>query len=65
MTAKLKSGDILLLCSDGLTNMLTDEEIAAIVKKDNNDIHGAADSLVAEANSRGGRDNISLILITI
>jgi len=59
----LKTGDLLLVCSDGLTDMLTDKEIAAILKKDKNNINELADSLVAEANNRGGRDNISLILI--
>ncbi|MBI5631905.1 MAG: Stp1/IreP family PP2C-type Ser/Thr phosphatase [Nitrospirae bacterium] len=64
-TFGLKPGDILLLCSDGLTNMLTDDEIAAIFKNDNSSINELADSLVAEANNRGGRDNISLILVAI
>ena len=65
MTVELKPGDILLLCSDGLTDLLTDEEIAAILTKDNNEINEIADSLVAEANNRGGRDNISLILLAL
>jgi protein phosphatase len=56
----LKTGDLLLVCSDGLTDMLTDEDISAILIKNN--INDLADSLVAEANNRGGRDNISLIL---
>jgi len=125
MTVELKHGDILLLCSDGLTDMLTDEEIAAILKKDtkeftrkkispsplslptgqagspsrgedvskssrnedvpnispplrggdkgegdicglthrNNEISEIADSLVAEANNKGGRDNISVVIV--
>ena len=64
-TGLLKPGDILLLCSDGLTDMLEDMEIEAILKKDNNEINEIADSLVAEANNKGGRDNISLILVAI
>jgi len=94
----LKTGDLLLICSDGLTDMLTDEEIAGILppsplsspsrgedgsnsspplsKDDTNsspplrggdkgegDINKLADSLVAEANKRGGRDNISVVLV--
>jgi PPM family protein phosphatase len=59
----IKKGDLLLVCSDGLTDMLTDEEITAILKKDNNNINDLADSLVAEANDRGGRDNISVVLV--
>jgi serine/threonine protein phosphatase PrpC len=58
-------GHPLMVCSDGLTDMLTDGEIAAILKNDKNTINEVADSLVAEANNRGGRDNISLILIAI
>ena len=65
ITIELKPGDILLLCSDGLTDLLTDEEIAVILTKDNNEINEIADSLVAEANNRGGRDNISLILLAL
>ena len=61
----LKSGDILLLCSDGLTDMLENVEIEAILKNDKSNINEIADSLVAEANNRGGRDNISLILVAI
>jgi PPM family protein phosphatase len=55
----------LIVCSDGLSDMLTDEYIAAILKNYKNDMNEVADSLVAEANNRGGRDNISLILVTI
>jgi protein phosphatase len=61
----LKSGDILLLCSDGLTDMLENVEIAALLKNDKNNMNKIADSLLAEANNRGGRDNISLILVAI
>ncbi|MHB8883261.1 MAG: PP2C family protein-serine/threonine phosphatase [Thermodesulfovibrionales bacterium] len=64
-TVKLETGDILLLCSDGLTDMLTDEDIAGILKKDKDNISEVVDSLVTEANSKGGRDNVSLILVAI
>ena len=61
----LKSGDILLLCSDGLSDLLENVEIAALLKNDKNNMNKIADSLLAEANNRGGRDNISLILVAI
>lgn len=56
-------GDFLLLCSDGLTDMLADEEIAIILKESGGKLEKAADALVEEANNRGGRDNISVILV--
>jgi protein phosphatase len=60
---KSKAGDVLMLCSDGLTTMVPDEEIAAIFKDAAGDVERAADDLVAEANARGGEDNITVLLI--
>lgn len=58
---KLEHGDIILLCSDGLTNMVEDEEILEIVKKSGS-IEEAAGALVDTANKNGGKDNISVVL---
>lgn len=58
----LTEGELLLLCSDGLTNMLTDEEIVRIVFSYRN-LEDAADRLIYEANMAGGQDNISAILV--
>ena len=58
---KLEHGDIILLCSDGLTNMVEDEEILEIVKKSSS-IEEAAAALVDTANKNGGKDNISVVL---
>jgi serine/threonine protein phosphatase PrpC len=55
-------GDHLLLCSDGLTNMVEDEEILAMVERDHGDVELITERLVARANARGGKDNISVIL---
>jgi serine/threonine protein phosphatase PrpC len=55
------AGDVYLLCSDGLTNMVEDEEIVAIIRGSAS-LGAAAESLVAQANERGGRDNISVAL---
>ena len=60
----VKTGDILLLCTDGLCGMLQDEEMAKILNK-RTDLERKAELLVAEANKKGGFDNISLILIQI
>lgn len=55
--------DVILLCSDGLTNMLYDDDILETVRNAG-DIDNAAKTLVALANNRGGVDNISVILVT-
>ncbi len=61
----IQAGDILLLCSDGLTDMLSDDEIAGILAKYSSVLDVAADRLVGAANDKGGHDNISVILIEI
>ena len=59
---EVENGDKLLLCSDGLTNMVEDYEIKKIVK-DNDSIEDAVRELIRQANENGGKDNISAILI--
>lgn len=59
---ELKSGDLVLMCSDGLTNMLEDEEIGRILKTPGT-IEEKAERLIDAANQNGGRDNIAVILI--
>lgn len=59
---QLEEGDVVLLCSDGLSNMLEDEEIRMIINAQR-DIMEKAEALIRVANQNGGRDNISLILI--
>ncbi|MBT0570413.1 Stp1/IreP family PP2C-type Ser/Thr phosphatase [Curvibacter sp. CHRR-16] len=54
-------GDVYLLCSDGLTDMVSDLQIARILETDA-DLAQKATSLVAIANAEGGRDNISVLL---
>ena len=58
----LRSGDTVLLCSDGLTNMLDDDAILEIVGQYDGHLDKTCDQLVDGANARGGRDNISAIL---
>ena len=57
-------GAILLLCTDGLTNMVEDERINTIIKEAS-DIEMAGKELVRTANENGGRDNIGLVLVQI
>lgn len=59
---ELKSGDIVLMCSDGLTNMLEDEEIGRILRSQGT-IEERAEELIEAANQNGGRDNIAVIVI--
>ena len=58
---RLRKGDMLLLCSDGLSGKLRSEDIQNIVSS-NPDLSKACDELIAEANNRGGEDNITVIL---
>ena len=56
-------GDVLLICSDGLTTMIPDDDISAILGRADGDIARAAKELVDEANDRGGEDNITVVLL--
>jgi len=60
---KMTDGDVLLLCSDGLTTMISDEEIASTLRSSGGDIDKAAKALVDEANGHGGEDNITVVLL--
>ncbi|MEI6709599.1 MAG: Stp1/IreP family PP2C-type Ser/Thr phosphatase [Actinomycetota bacterium] len=62
MSLSVQAGDRILLCSDGLTNELTDVEIAKTVSSDN-DLQRVVATLVTQANANGGRDNISVVLV--
>ena len=59
------SGDILLLCTDGLTTMLSDEEILHIILKKNGNMQELAEALVDQAKENGGTDNITAILVEV
>lgn len=59
----LQAKDVLLLCSDGLTDMLPEKEIESIVLQQRDNLPASVDSLIREANTRGGVDNISVILV--
>jgi len=60
---RMRQGDLLLLCSDGLTTMVGDEDIARILEDAGGDITRAVEGLVDEANERGGEDNITVVLL--
>jgi serine/threonine protein phosphatase PrpC len=60
----VEAGDIYLLCSDGLTTMLTDDEILARLRTPGR-LEEICGRLVRDANSRGGYDNVSVVLVRI
>ncbi|HMZ51305.1 MAG TPA: protein phosphatase 2C domain-containing protein, partial [Candidatus Sumerlaeota bacterium] len=63
-THTLKSGDVYLLCSDGLSGMI-DKDIMEQVLTNTPDLEEAAQALIRAANEAGGHDNISLVLVRI
>lgn len=58
----IQAGDIYLLCSDGLIDMLEDEEIHRVLRAFEGDLQLAAEQLVKMANERGGYDNTTVIV---
>ena len=59
---EIQPGDIYLLCTDGLTLGVSDEELAGLLRRHSLDLRDAAQRAVALANRRGGRDNISVVI---
>jgi PPM family protein phosphatase len=64
MTYPAKDGDVFLLCSDGLTTMVTDEEIQKIMLEARS-LRSAVNKLVEAANGMGGRDNITAVAFRV
>ena len=62
-TVEVAEGDWLLLCTDGLSGMLKDEEIREIIHSSDDDLEQACEVLVQKANECGGLDNITLVLV--
>ena len=58
---RLKKGDIILMCTDGLSNMVEDEDMFDIVKG-SRDVVETVEMLIEKANSNGGRDNIGVVI---
>lgn len=61
----VEPGDLYLLCSDGLNDMVEDEEIALTMQTLSANTELAADQLIQMANDNGGRDNVSVILVKV
>ncbi|MGI8631222.1 MAG: Stp1/IreP family PP2C-type Ser/Thr phosphatase [Solirubrobacterales bacterium] len=65
MTVGVRHGDLLLLCSDGLTTMLAEAQILELVESANGDLDVAVGVLIDAANAAGGRDNITVLLARV
>jgi PPM family protein phosphatase len=63
-TYPARAGDVILLCSDGLTSMISEERVKAILA-DHDNLDAVADALIREANEAGGRDNITVVLFRL
>lgn len=61
---EIRLGDVYLLCSDGLTDLISDEEIKAIIQGEES-LAEKGDLLIEKAKSRGGHDNITLVLVEV
>jgi serine/threonine protein phosphatase PrpC len=61
----VEPGDVYLLCSDGLSDMVSDERIHGILDRHGGQLQVTCDALIREANEQGGHDNISVILLRI
>jgi len=59
---QIKQGDMLLLCSDGLSGKLRAEDMRQIIAESNGNLAEACTALIEEANERGGEDNITVVL---
>ena len=64
-SVRTESGDLFLLCSDGLTDMVSEESILDVVERNREDIDSALRALVKEANRGGGQDNITVVAFEI
>jgi protein phosphatase len=64
LTYPVRAGDVLLLCSDGLTSMLSEEQVAEVLAA-TSDLGKAAGVLINQANEAGGRDNITVVLFRL
>ena len=61
-SSELRAGEMLLLCSDGLTSMVSDAQIGGLLERCGHDLGACVRALVSEANRQGGHDNITVVL---
>ena len=61
---ELNEGDVILMCTDGLTNMVEDDEILRIIRS-SVDVADMAENLIKMANHNGGKDNIGVVIVQV
>jgi PPM family protein phosphatase len=64
-TIEAEDGDVFLICSDGLSDMVDDEQILEVVHSNRDDLDNAVKALVAAANKGGGEDNITAVAFQV
>jgi serine/threonine protein phosphatase PrpC len=64
-TVESRPGDVFLICSDGLTDMVEEDRIADVVEQNRDDLERAVKQLIADANRSGGEDNVTVICFEI
>jgi protein phosphatase len=62
---EVQKGDYFLMCSDGLPDMVEDEDIHLTISTFNNDVRTVGEQLIKLTNDNGGRDNVSVVLVRI
>jgi protein phosphatase len=62
---EVRAGDIYLICSDGLTDMVDDPDVANIIRRSSTDLDYGTGELVKKALENGGKDNVTVILIRV
>jgi serine/threonine protein phosphatase PrpC len=60
-----RPGDLYVLCSDGLNKMLSDEELEKLIVENRHDLAACAQTLVERANDAGGKDNVTVIVVSV
>ena len=65
LRVELEDGDILLLCSDGLSGMVPDARIAEVIRANAGELRHATKALIEEANAAGGVDNVTCVLAQV
>jgi serine/threonine protein phosphatase PrpC len=64
LSQSVRSGDVILLCSDGLTSMISEQQVREIMSSASS-LRSAADALIDGANAAGGKDNITVVLFRV